>query len=126
MSTSQLLIELAIAAVPTLLAALLASKWYKEKTGLIKNLVDIAATIAVQQVEKSYVERVKARTGEPKLNAAQQEIAFGMAETNVKDVLLDVGKTALKAAGPLVGEAIEQAVANMRKTLPTDTQKLFP
>lgn len=117
--------EIIAAIVPTLVAAFLASAWWKSRAAWLRALVEALAKGAVIQVEKTYVEPRKAAARVDKLTTTQQELAKELATHTIKNALIDVGVTAVSAAGPVISAAIEKAVADMKKTVPPETQKLF-
>lgn len=118
--------QLLSALIPAIVAAFFASGWWQSRKAWLKTLVAAFAKGAVAQTEVDYVIPKKEESGESKLTPTQQQTAKTMASVSIKDALTDVGVAALSATGPIISAAVEKAVANMKKTLPDKTQRLFP
>lgn len=118
--------ELLAAVIPMIVAAILGTGWYKARATWIKKLLDGIAHAVVAQVETNYVEPTKAASGLPKLTVPEQHEAKRLAQTEIRDRLVDLGVQVIGSATPLIGAAIEKAVENAKKTLPKPTQDLFP
>ena len=118
--------EIVAAVIPSLVAAFFASKWWQNRGIWLKRLISVLAKSAVAHVETSYVKPAKSALQVEKLPVTQQEIAKDMAQLDISNALGDLGVTLFSAAAPMIGASIEKAVENMKKTIPTGTQRLFP
>jgi hypothetical protein len=118
--------ELLAAILPSIVAAILASKLWTQRAVWIKKIIAAVARAVVAQVEIEYVEPTKAASGSDKLTPPQQGEAQRLAQGEVRDRLVDLGVQVIGSATPLIGAAIEKAVENAKQTLPEKTQALFP
>ncbi|MFA5937541.1 MAG: hypothetical protein WC822_06725 [Candidatus Paceibacterota bacterium] len=118
--------EVIAALIPTIVAALLGTGWWRSRASWLRALIAALAKGAVAQTEEDYVKPEKEVSGSDKLTGTQQRTAKAIASGTVVDALHEVGVTALKAAGPVISAAVDKAVADMKKTVPMETQKLFP
>jgi len=117
--------ELLSALAPSIVAAFLASKLWKQRAVWLRRVVAVVAKAVVANVETEYVEPAKEASGLPKLTLKQQVEAKHRAQSQVQDAMKDLGLTIAAATIPVIGAGIERAVENLRGTLPSKTQAKF-
>ena len=133
MPTEQI-VALICAVAPTLLAALFATKWWKEKTGATGRIIEAAAMAAVAAQNR---ERVNADRADPSSGRGVGSVSLAVAKTAKSNAVSDaavaiagaLNPTAGELAGklvPVISEAVERAVEAAKPKVPKAVENLFP
>lgn len=126
--TLEAVLGLGAIVLPVVLAAVMATSWYKDRKAAgawWTRIVDIVADVAVAKTEAELVPKLKAQTGAAHLTDSGKLAA----KTSAKDVFLDIaGKLDPRIAElPLddIFAAIEAAVARAKAEVPAKTLSKF-
>ncbi len=114
------------AIVPSVLAALFASKWWTERTGKAGQIIQAVSTVAVQKVEELYVKPAKEAGGMVKLGPQSAAKAKKLAVEDVVSAVAPLLGPEVERLAPVISQAVEAAVQEMKKELPQRSVDKFP